>query len=560
MKLKKIFYLVFATVLIYILFLTPKVNAATKVTYDGTIDESKYPGYKTLLDNIKSTYGYNIELYYTGVDWNEATVIQYQGHGSSAKNLFYESDTRTGMWYCPICGNKEYDTGIPCASLEAISYMLDPRNSLADESIYQFMNFSGNNLTKEQVAVIVQDTFLNETEVIEAIYDAAVTYDLNAAFLVAKIIIEQGSSGSVLSKGEGYNGNYIGVYNYFNFGATGATKDAVITNGLATASSNGWTSKRASILGGASIIKSQYVDSRGQISFYFMKFNYAGKEAYGSMQYEQNVMGAESKGRILRTYYKKLTDLTTPTMVIPVYENMPATAVSRPDTSKVNSISYEEGIITNVSSGLRVRASGGTSGYNLTTLSNGTAVKIVKRAETTIGNLYWDLIYTDSGVYGYAAREINGDVCITGTGVYGTSYGKNNSTLLSDGKQVLATDDGIIHMTPTVLVEDIKTVYPTAIVRATDGNEMTSGVIGTYSKVEIDGKTYTVAKRGDVDGDGYATILDVIKLFNHSKQIEYITDSIRFQAGRITNGTKITILDVTSLLNYVKGTGTVSLY
>ena len=94
--------------------------------------------------------------------------------------------------------------------------MLDPRNSLADESVYQFMNFEGNNLSKEQIASIVEGTYLNNQEVIDALFDSASGANpeecssLNAAFLVAKIIIEQGSNGSTLSKGEGYKGeNHI---------------------------------------------------------------------------------------------------------------------------------------------------------------------------------------------------------------------------------------------------------------------------------------------------------------------------------------------------------------
>ena len=51
MKLKKLFYLVFIMVLIYTLFFVPKAYGATKITYDGTnLDETKYPGYKALLD------------------------------------------------------------------------------------------------------------------------------------------------------------------------------------------------------------------------------------------------------------------------------------------------------------------------------------------------------------------------------------------------------------------------------------------------------------------------------------------------------------------------------
>lgn len=565
MKCKKFFYLFLATILIYILFGATNVYGATKITYDGNnIDEAKYPGYKALLDNMKNQYGYNIELYYTDLDWEEALTIQYQGHGKNPKSLFYPDKTKKGLWYCPICGEANYDTEIPCASIDAIAYMLDPRNSLSDESIYQFMNFEGSNLTKEQIALIVKDTFLDNQEVIDAIYDTSTSQDpeigsnLNAAFLIAKIIIEQGSDGSVLSNGTGYNGNYVGVYNYFNFGATGATTAEVINGGLSFAQESGWTTRRAAIIGGAKLIRENYVDGRAQNTFYFLKYNYSGKEVWGSMQYEQNIMGAESKGGVLRKYYKKINDLPAPTMIIPLYENMPKEKVERPSINKRSSLTYEEGVVTNAPSGMKIRAKPHKTGYHITSVLNGSEIKIIKRAENVSSdNFYWDLILTKDGTYGYAARIVGGDMCLTGNGNYVTVYGRDD--VEGDGKQVIATSDGVIHMTPNVLVEDIKTFYPTAIVKAVDGNEMTSGVIGTYSKVEIDGITYTVSKRGDVDGDGYATILDVIKLFNHSKEIEKITDPIRFQAGRVTNGAKITILDVTKLLNYVKGTDILSL-
>lgn len=561
MKLKKILNLILATVLIYLVFFTPEALAATKVTYDGTIDESKYPGYKQLLDNVKANFGFNIELYYTGVDWNEAVMIQYQGHGTkSPKSLFYESDTRAGKWYCPLCGDTNYDSGIPCASIEAISYMLDPRNSINEESIYQFMNFEGINISKEQIVLLVQDTYLNDQEVIDAIYDAAVTYNLNPAFLIAKIIIEQGDQGSVITHGTGYNGRFAGVYNFFNFYATGNNKDEIINNALQYAQDSGWTSKRASILGGASLIRQYYLDARGQCSFYFMKYNYAGKVDYGSNQYEQNIMGAESKGRTLRTYYKKMPNTPVPTMVIPVYENMPTKTVDRPDTTIRNSMTYELGTVTNAPSGMKVRAAGSTSGFLLSGIKNGAEIKILKRAEQKNGDYYWDLICSDSGAYGYAAREVGGDICLTGNGTWGTSYGRDKVTSLIEGMQIIIREDGNIHMTPNITVEDIKKVYPTAIVRTADGvTEMTTGVVGTYSKIEVDGKVYIVVKKGDIDGDGQVTVLDVIQILNHSKKVNIITDNIRVQAGLIDTDNEVTVLDVIKILNYAKGLGNITL-
>ena len=560
MKLKKIFYLILATVLIYLVLLTPEALAATKVTYDGTIDEAKYPGYKRLLDNIKTQYGYNIELYYTGVDWNQALMIQYQGPGkTSPKSLFYESDTRLGMWYCPLCGNTNYDTGIPCASLEAIAYMLDPRNSINDESIYQFMNFEGNNLTKEQITTLVQGTYLNDQVVIDALHEAATTHNLNAAFLIAKIIIEQGDQGSVLSKGEGYNGQYAGVYNFFNFYATGNTKEEVIINGLKFAHDSGWKDKRTSIMEGARLIKENYLIGRGQCSFYFMKYNYAGKESFGSWQYEQNIMGAESKGRTLRSYYKKMTNMAVPTMVIPVYENMPTTLSQRPDTTKVNSMTYEEGTVTNAPSSMKVRAAGSTSGILISSAKNNTDIKIIKRAEQKNGDYFWDLICTSTGTYGYAAREVGGDLCLTGKGVWQTANGRNKTTILPIDKQVVAKEDGNIHLTPNITVEDIKKVYPTAIVKASNGTELTTGNVGTNAKVEMDGKSINVVKKGDVNGDGKVSLLDAGKVFNHCMNKETINDGIILNACDANSDGKVSLLDAGKIFNSAMEKGNITI-
>ena len=267
MKLRKIIYIFLALALFNILFLSIDTYAATVVPYDGTnIDESKYPGYKALLDEAKKKY--NVQLYYTGVDWNEALTIQYQGHGANPKNLFYVSDTRKGLWYCPICEEKLYDSAIPCASIDAIAYMLDPRNSLAEDSIFQFLNIidTTDSITVEQVSKFVVNTFLDTDECKNAIVKAANDYDLNAAFLVAKMIIEQGDDGSSMTRGQGdLSGNYKGFYNFFNYNATGSGSANIITNAVSTAEKEGWNSPAASIYGGAGKLKNIYMYTNTQI-------------------------------------------------------------------------------------------------------------------------------------------------------------------------------------------------------------------------------------------------------------------------------------------------------
>ena len=569
MKLRKIIYIFLALALFNILFLSIDTYAATVVPYDGTnIDESKYPGYKALLDEAKKKY--NVQLYYTGVDWNEALTIQYQGHGANPKNLFYVSDTRKGLWYCPICEEKLYDSAIPCASIDAIAYMLDPRNSLAEDSIFQFLNIidTTDSITVEQVSKFVVNTFLDTDECKNAIVKAANDYDLNAAFLVAKMIIEQGDDGSSMTRGQGdLSGNYKGFYNFFNYNATGSGSANIITNALSTAEKEGWNSPAASIYGGAGKLKTSYIDIYGQNTFYFIKYNFSGKNTYGSHQYEQNIMGAESKGRMLRDYYGKMPEAKIPDMIIPLYENMPTKISERPDTTKRSSITYENGVITNVTTDIQIRSKPSTSGKVLLSLHGNDKVKILKRAENVSSDgRYWDIVISEGlATYGYISRIVGGDMCVTGTGEFKTVYGRNDLTIPAvkpqaptAGEQLIATPDGVFRMTPNITVENIVYAYPTAIVTATNGERMTGGIVGTNTKVMIDGKEYRVAKRGDIDGDGRASILDVVRLLNHVKQTS-ILSGMNAQAGRITNGAKITILDVVSLLNYVKKTGTITL-
>ena len=109
------------------------------------------------------------------------------------------------------------------------------------------------------------------------------------------------------------------------------------------------------------------------------------------MQYEQNIMGAESKGSLLRKYYKKQSYAASPTMIIPLFENMPVEKAARPITNSRSSLTYEEGVIEHARSGLKVRAGKGLKAVHINTISNGSLVKIIQRAENTCADgYYWD--------------------------------------------------------------------------------------------------------------------------------------------------------------------------
>ena len=299
------------------------------------LDDSLYPGYKQLINNLQAKHpNYRFLLYYTGLDWNEALASEYQGHGSSPWNLVQVSDNYNGMWICPICGEKRYDNGSwCCASLEALAYMMDPRNSINESDIFQFKDLEGSDVSYNDIARVVSGygSYLNNGEAIQAIVDASNQYNINGYYLVAKIINEHGKNGSTLSNGKGYNGQYVGVYNYFNIGSYGNGTATIINNGLSYALGQGWTSIRASIMGGAQVVKQKFIIQYSQNTLYYQKYNVSGKSALGSHQYQQNILAAQSQGSSLKSYYGSSTTASTYTFIIPLYKNMPKTASPRPN-------------------------------------------------------------------------------------------------------------------------------------------------------------------------------------------------------------------------------------
>ena len=84
--------------------------------------------------------------------------------------------------------------------------------------------------------------YINNPTAINAIVKASSQCQLNGYSILAKIINEQGSGSSPLATGSGYNGQYVGYYNFFNVGAYGNGTSTVITNGLKYAQNKGWNS------------------------------------------------------------------------------------------------------------------------------------------------------------------------------------------------------------------------------------------------------------------------------------------------------------------------------
>lgn len=230
------------------------------------------------------------------------------------------------------------------------------------------------------------------------------TYNVNPYYIVARILQEQGKSGSTLTNGQGYNGEYVGFYNVFNIGATGSGKEKVILNGLKKAQSYGWTSLEKSIDGGIKIIASSYI-AVGQNTLYFQKFDVENSD--GKMywhQYMQNILAAQNEGTTLRkTFVNINAENNAYTFIIPVYENMPENTSSRPSTTNTTNSTDADLVEVNVTTSLRIRNTPNgttTKGY----LYAGEVVTRLEKATSKVNGTYWDKILKSDGTVGYVAR------------------------------------------------------------------------------------------------------------------------------------------------------------
>ncbi len=457
--------IIILTVVTYILSSILIQNKSLAVTQSissdiNSINTSKYPGIKEKIQALQKKYSnWKFKILYTGLDFNEVISNEYTGHGKSPKNLIYKSNNYQGAWICSICQDKKYDNGSwRCASEEAIKYMMDPRNSINESDIFQFEELTKTETNINTIKNMTNGTFLAGYE--QAIINASNNNNVNACYIVARLIQEQGKNGTVLTSGKGYKGQYVGYYNAFNRGASGNSTEEILLNGLATAKKYGWTSLEKSINGGIDFIAKQYIH-KGQNTLYLQKFDVEATNGLYSNQYMQNLMAAENEGLTLRNTYINTNSMSsTHTFIIPVYENMPVSDCARPDPNGTSNITSDL-VRVNVDSTLRIRnePNGNTTvGW----LYKDEIVTRLEKATSKIGGTYWDKVKKSDGTIGYAARETyenesNYKLYLKPIDEENNNGNDNNNSNNSGNTQILKGDvnkDGKITSSDYVLIKN----------------------------------------------------------------------------------------------------------
>ena len=317
-----------------------------------------YPNWVFKADKINLTFAQAVALEDV---YNRKLV---QGSNFSLRSMREGCyDWNTGTWVA-------HDSGTWYgASRELIAYYMDPRNFLNANDIYVYMiqTEDSNNSSVSDMEKVLSGTFLlnkyddpNDTafgnSYVNVIFEASKQAVINPFVLASTIRIEQGTQGtSALISGNKFtyqNEVYEGLYNFFNFGSTGSNKELVIRNGLLYAKNNGWTTRSKSIIDGAKLYRTKYIDV-GQNTYFYKNYNIIGS-ANASHQYAQNVADSHSSAKTLSKVYSEHKDKAL-TFRIPVYKDnsLPTKISPYPEVSnKLNNYYFKN-----------IKASGLTPSY-----------------------------------------------------------------------------------------------------------------------------------------------------------------------------------------------------
>lgn len=316
-------------------YLTPIIG--TRLRTETSNIESIYAnfpsGYHERLIALAAAHpNWTFVAHNTGVDWYEAVTQERVGN----RSLVYK--TVIDSWKSKDPGDYDYSTGtyIPKsgpnwfrASQEAVDFCMNPINYLDETHIFAFeqLTYNANVHNADGVNAIIRNSWMYNT----ALEDGSSGYYCDVFVLVgsltgvspyhlaSRVLQEQGTRGdAALISG------YGGVYNYFNVQASGATSAEILANGTAYAQSQGWTSRYASIYGGAARLGENYI-TKGQDTLYLQKFD-VDNSYYGmyTHQYMQNIQAPTTESASVYRAYSNAGALSNNFVFkIPVYNNMP---------------------------------------------------------------------------------------------------------------------------------------------------------------------------------------------------------------------------------------------
>ncbi len=528
--------------------------------------------YRTALLALHNKYpNWKFEAQITKLDWNDVIAEE----SILGKNLTYT--TNPSSWKSVQTGAYDWTSSSwigfdssewVAASSEIIQYYMDPRNFLDENYIFQFFrqSYDENDTTyRENLTRMVQSTFLagsfQENGVTKTYVDTileAAKAGVSPYTLATMIIQEQGSDGRGGSI-TGTEPGYVGYYNFFNVGAYAVDGLTPVQKGLQYASMSGsygrpWDTRTKSIEGGAEYFGQGYIQ-KGQDTIYLKKYNVQGDNLY-SHQYMTNVQGAASEGRILSGAYGAEAREAALVFKIPVYNNMPAKACSKPT---------------------------GNASPNYMLQSLGVTGQTMTPTFSMYDTSYSVIVEYDVSSIIVSAKAYDSQAVVTGTGTKKLAEGENKVDIVvtaqngavrtysitimrkqapeeilpptvSSSKYTIDSTAGTITgiksfpVSASEFANNFRVSNGTLQIKKADGTAQT-GNVGTGSLVQIYNmagkltKTYQVILYGDANGDGRVNAQDLLIIQKNNIRIS-ILEGVLYEAADVNRDDKVNARDL----------------
>ena len=519
----------------------------------------QYPNWVFTADNISITYAEAIAL--ENIFPRKLVENQYLSWRSMENGAF---NWNTGAY--AVTDGRWYG-----ASREVIAYYMDPRNFLNTNDAYIFMkqSYDVNSQSIVGLRELLKGRFMANNYVDAndmtfggdfalVIMEAARQAGVNPYILASILIQEQGTNGSEFAHGIKYNATLgivatesntlpshtvVTVYNYFNFGVSGTTESEKLQNGAKYAYNAGWTTRSASIIGGAKKYADGYVNGNptnpyyNQDTYFYKNYNILNPSKIYH-QYAQNVSDQVSTASFLRKMY---TDDKTTHLVfrIPVYKNnsLPETALKQPEkTANQNNYFFNT-----------IEVEGLTPTFSRYTYSYALQIE----ADTTV---YVNVPETASIISEMTYNLVKGDNKVVLTVKSATGY-TNDYTI-----NVNALADCVLTIT---------TEKPTPPPPPEDGDGEGTGDGGTTTDPENPGgeggedggdekpddvtpPVEPVIIKGDINNDGLISVSDQAAIRLHVLNIITLTDNA-FNAADINNDGIISVSDQAAIRLHILG-------
>lgn len=577
---------------VYAQYVSVSGSGASDSDFEAYMTGQGFPeSYKPYLRELHTQHpNWKFVAVQTGLDWN--TVIENERNKQGRiKNLIYGSSSAPHYnWRETQVGyNWSTDTWSPfdgttwfAASKDMVAYYMDPRTYLYETYIFAFeqLSYDGSIHNAQGVEAILADSFMYKscprgesrtfsTEIMEA----GAASNVSPYHLASRMRQEMGKTAGVNATGT--SPNYPGIFNFFNVGSVDSAGGGAVNKGLAWAARSGsygrpWNSAYKAIVGGAQFIGSSYIN-QGQDTLYTQKFNVTNKSNLYGHQYMSNIQAPATEARNMYNAYQANGLISSPLVFkIPVYQNMPESAVAKPADSGSPNNWLKSLSVSGCS--LTPSFSGGVTEYSVIV---GNAIDRVTVSANTVQNqakvsgIGEQKLAVGRNTLSVQVTAQNGDVRTYQVTIIRKDAGGNipetpvnpeqpadpviNTSYRIQGSYISGISAGT---SAADFINQLGVSGGTVTVFRSDGKTAETGAVATGDIVRITGQnrtlTYTIVIYGDVSGDGAITALDLLKVQKHIIGASPLKDAY-MEAGNVKRSGSISALDLLKIQKHIIG-------